>query len=207
MFERMNWQAATVCHKLHNDPDYAGKEINLVGISQGGLIARTVVERCADLKVHTLFTFGSPHNGISVYTKCNHWYCPLVNHFLGYMAEFIWVQDFGAPPDYFRAWWNLDRFYSHSIFLPEINNELEVKDEGYKARLTSIKNFGLWMWDQDRVVNPHTSEWFSAWDSERNNVPLKEQQMYKEDWVGLRTLYESGRMFFYHGPGNHMHLE
>ena len=67
IFERIKWQAATVCHKLHNDPDYAGKEINIVGISQGGLIARTVVERCADLNVHTLFTFGSPHNGISVY--------------------------------------------------------------------------------------------------------------------------------------------
>ena len=31
--------------------------------------------------------------------------------------------------------------------------------------------------------------------------------MYKEDWVGLRTLYESGRMFFYSGAGDHMHLE
>lgn len=91
MFERMKWQASTICHKLHNDPDFAGKEINIVGISQGGLIARTVVERCADLKVHTLFTFGSPHNGISVYQKCMKWYCPLVNHFLGYLAEFVWV--------------------------------------------------------------------------------------------------------------------
>ena len=33
IFERMKWQAATVCHKLHNDPDFAGQEINLVGIS------------------------------------------------------------------------------------------------------------------------------------------------------------------------------
>lgn len=31
--------------------------------------------------------------------------------------------------------------------------------------------------------------------------------MYEEDWVGLRTLYESGRMFFYNGAGGHMHLE
>lgn len=31
--------------------------------------------------------------------------------------------------------------------------------------------------------------------------------MYEEDWVGLKTLYESDRMFFYSGPGNHMHLE
>ena len=31
--------------------------------------------------------------------------------------------------------------------------------------------------------------------------------MYEEDWVGLKTLYESDRMFFYSGAGDHMHLE
>ena len=91
MFTRMKWQASIVCHKLHNDPDFAGKEINIVGLSQGGLIARTVVETCADLDVHTLYTFGAPHNGVSVYQKCNKWYCPLVNHVLGYLAEFAIV--------------------------------------------------------------------------------------------------------------------
>lgn len=70
---------------------FAGKEINIVGISQGALIARTVVETCADLKVHTLFSFGGPQNGVSVYEKCNHWYCPFVNHILGYLAEFVIV--------------------------------------------------------------------------------------------------------------------
>jgi len=206
MFTRMFWQADIVCHKLHNDPMYAGKEINLLGISQGGLIARTVVETCPDLNINLLYTFGGPHQGVSVYEKCNHWYCPFVNHVLGYLAEFLIVQDWGAPPDYYRPWWNLDRFYSHSIFLPEINNELETKDAGYKARLAAVKKFGLWMWEQDRVVVPRQSEWFGAWDDRRNDIPMKEQKMYKEDWIGTKTLYEAGRMFFYSGPGEHMFL-
>ena len=46
---------------MHNDPDFAGQEINLVGFAQGGLVARGVVQRCENLKVHTLFTFGSQH--------------------------------------------------------------------------------------------------------------------------------------------------
>ena len=91
MFEQMKWQAATVCHKLHNDPDFDGKEINLIGISQGGLIARTVVERCSDLQIDTLYTFGGPHNGVSVYRKCVKWWCPFANHILGYLAEFAIV--------------------------------------------------------------------------------------------------------------------
>ena len=35
---------------------------------------------------------------------------------------------------------------------------------------------------------------------------MKEQQMYVEDWLGLRSLYEAGKMFFYSGPGDHMAL-
>ena len=31
--------------------------------------------------------------------------------------------------------------------------------------------------------------------------------MYKEDWLGLKTLYDAGKMFFYAGDGDHMHLE
>lgn len=62
------------------------------------------------------------------------------------------------------------------------------------------------MWEQDRVVVPRNSEWFGVWDDGRNDVPMKEQKQYEEDWIGLKTLYESGRMWFYTGPGDHMHL-
>ena len=33
IFERVEWQVLTACHHLHNDPDFAGKEINIVGLS------------------------------------------------------------------------------------------------------------------------------------------------------------------------------
>ena len=36
---------------------------------------------------------------------------------------------------------------------------------------------------------------------------LKEMEMFQEDWIGLRTLYESNRLFFYSGKGTHMKLE
>ena len=49
---------------MHNDPDFAGREINIVGFAQGGLIARAVVQRCEGLNVHTLFTFGAMHAGV-----------------------------------------------------------------------------------------------------------------------------------------------
>ena len=58
------------------------------------------------------------------------------------------------------------------------------------------------------MVRPMGSAWFFAWDNQRNLVvPLKELQSYKEDWIGLRTLYESGSMYFYSGKGKHMDFE
>ena len=28
--------------------------------------------------------------------------------------------------------------------------------------------------------------------------------MWEEDWIGLRELHETGRLYFYSGPGEHM---
>mmetsp|Transcript_17588 Transcript_17588/g.24240 ORF Transcript_17588/g.24240 Transcript_17588/m.24240 type:complete len:93 (+) Transcript_17588:293-571(+) len=88
-------------------------EINIVGISQGGLISRSVVERCEGIpKVHTLFTFGGPHGGISAYKKCENLFCVAANRVLAYLADVVLVQHFCAPADYYRPWWNMDRFYN-----------------------------------------------------------------------------------------------
>jgi palmitoyl-protein thioesterase len=76
-----------------------------------------------------------------------------------------------------------------------------------KRRITNVKNFGLWMWLQDNTVAPKESEWFAYWDSNRDTIYLRQQQMYTEDWLGLKTLDDEGKLFFYAGPGDHMHLE
>lgn len=219
LFFRNDWQAAKICQKLMNDPDFAGKEISLVGMSQGGIVARAIVERCDGLKVHTLMTYGAPHagnsvplNGIRTITQywheaCDMWWCPFVDHMLRYFLEFTLAWDWGAPQEYCRPWWSADRYYEHSSFLPRLNNELPDKDAKFKERLTNVKNFGMWRWVDDFVVVPRDSSWFFSWDEERHPIELKELQMYEEDWVGLKTLYESDRLFFYTGKGDHMHLE
>jgi hypothetical protein len=37
-------------------------------------------------------------------------------------------------------------------------------------------------------------------------VPVRHTELYKNDTIGLKTLDESGKLFFYHGPGIHMTL-
>jgi palmitoyl-protein thioesterase len=99
----------------------------------------------------------------------------------------------------------LDRYYEKSTFLPYDNNEKDPNPL-YKERLTKLTNFGLFQWDDDEVVHPKESEWFGIYDKFRVLIPLRRQEAYKNDVLGLKTLDEAGKLFFYHGPGLHMHL-
>jgi palmitoyl-protein thioesterase len=90
--------------------------------------------------------------------------------------------------------------------LPYDNNEKEPNPL-YKERMTRLKNFGLFMWDDDEVVHPKESEWFGAYDKYRVVIPLKKHADFKNDVLGLKTLDEANKLWFYHGPGLHMHLD
>lgn len=59
------------CDAVRKSPNFKeGEEFNLVGISQGSLVARNLVENCRDLKVRNLFTIGGPHRGTHTWPHC-----------------------------------------------------------------------------------------------------------------------------------------
>jgi len=81
-------------------------EINIVGFSHGGILSRSVVERCEGIpKVHTLFTFGGPHGGLHSVRKCDSTLCRVFNRAFGYFANSKAAQYIFAPADYYRGWW------------------------------------------------------------------------------------------------------
>ena len=139
--------------------------------------------------------------------NCKEWWCPIIDHALRYMSELSVALDWGAPIEYCRPWWSQDRYFEHSTFLPKLNNEFPEKREVYKECMTKVKNFAMFKWTGDEVISPPNTSWFFTWDKERNSIPLKDIAQYEEDWIGLRTLYESDRLFFYKGRGGHMNLE
>lgn len=170
---------AYACQQLNTDPDFAGKEISIVGLSQGGLISRALVQSCEGLKVHTLFTFGGPHQGVSSYQKCKHWYCYILNWFVGWLAESDFAQGLYAPAEYFRPFWDMARFFDHASFLAYINNEVAGEEvPEYKERLTSVKNVGLFMWTEDMVVFPKESSWFGLFDESRDLILARDTEDY-----------------------------
>ncbi|KAJ1502084.1 hypothetical protein HMI55_003067, partial [Coelomomyces lativittatus] len=64
IFGDIKTQLETVCSSLSRIPQLK-YGFNAIGFSQGGLFLRALVQQCTELNVHTLMTFGAPHQGIT----------------------------------------------------------------------------------------------------------------------------------------------
>lgn len=89
-----------------------------------------------------------------------------------------------------------DQYLWHSRFLPYINNEKSHdKFDQYKERFSSLNKIELVQFQNDTTVFPKESEHFQEMDESREIVSFYETDLYKEDWIGLRTLFESNRVY------------
>jgi palmitoyl-protein thioesterase len=69
-FTPLQSQIDTACEKIDSDPDLAGPYI-MVGLSQGGIIARGVVQTCAaGARATRLLTLGTPNAGAAHFPHC-----------------------------------------------------------------------------------------------------------------------------------------
>lgn len=206
-FGNFNDQLKTVCETLKNDTKLQGG-FNAVGFSQGGQFLRAYVERCNDPPIKNLITFGGQHMGVSDIPDCDmNWtLCKDMTDLLGLGAYVPFVRDHSIQAQYFRAPLEYKAYLENNIFLADINNERETKNPLYKANLMTLTNFVLIMFDKDITVIPRESEFFGAFaiGSTSTIVPIWQQPIFTEDWIGLQTLNTTGKLIFKHCPGHHM---
>ncbi|RAH80621.1 palmitoyl-protein thioesterase precursor [Aspergillus japonicus CBS 114.51] len=208
-------QIAEVCAQLAADPILStAPAVNAIGFSQGGQFLRAYVERCNAPPVRTLITFGSQHNGISQFQACR-WGDLVCLGAEALLHAGRWsgvVQGGFVPGQYFRPQAGqrqqseMELYLQHSNFLADVNNERDVKNETYKENLSSLEKFVMLMFEDDGVVHPKESAWFAEVDADGVVVGLRDRQIYKEDWLGLRKLDEKGALVFRTVPGRHMEI-
>lgn len=76
-FDDANRQIEEVCNKIRSNSLLNTKEgFHAVGLSQGGLMLRAVIQKCPDLTILSLTTFGSPLQGTASYPGCGKRYRP-----------------------------------------------------------------------------------------------------------------------------------
>ncbi|KAJ4354307.1 uncharacterized protein N0V89_006041 [Didymosphaeria variabile] len=215
-FGNLTEQVAQVCDDLANHPILStAPGVNALGFSQGGQFLRGFVERCNFPPVKNLITFGSQHNGIARYQICGatDWLCKAYIGLLKANTWGAWVQSHLVPAQYFRSTNDTtgeptEEYLESSNFLADINNERKLKNTTYAKNLASLDKFVMYLFDEDTTVIPKESGWFAHVNGSSGEVTdLKDRDIYKEDWIGLKKLDEKGGLEFKTTEGGHMQLD
>ncbi|KAI0331191.1 alpha/beta-hydrolase [Cubamyces sp. BRFM 1775] len=217
-FGNVNEQVLLVAEQLANVTELQGG-FDAIGFSQGGQFMRAYVERFNSPPVHNLITFGSQHMGVSDLPACRAWdvLCQLARRAARGGVYTEWAQTNLVQAQYFRDPDRLDVYVEHNRFLASINGEAEdLRDPAYAKNLASLNALVLVLFSADKTVVPKESSWFGSYApspedaqdaSEKTVVPMRLQPLYKNDWVGLRQLDESGRVVLETCEGEHMQLK
>jgi palmitoyl-protein thioesterase len=201
-------QIEKVCADLAAHPILStAPAVDALGFSQGGQFLRGYVERCNFPPVRSLVTLGSQHNGIAEFQTCgdSDWLC---KGWQGLLRSNTWssfVQSRLVPAQYFRNLNEYDKYLENSNFLADINNERAVKNQKYKENLEKLEKFVMYVFEDDDVVVPKQTSWFAEVNGTEVTA-LRERDMYKEDWLGLKALDKKGALEFKSTPGGHMNL-
>ncbi|KFX90359.1 hypothetical protein O988_08246 [Pseudogymnoascus sp. VKM F-3808] len=207
-FGNLTTQLEEVCADLAAHPILStAPAVDALGFSQGGQFLRAYVQRCNFPPVRSLVTFGSQHNGITKFQTCgpSDWLCKGANAILRGGAWSAFTQSRLVPAQYFRDPEDMENYLENSNFLADINNERELKNEGYKENLKTLENFVMYLFDEDVTVVPKESAWFAEVNG-TDVTPLKERSIYTENWLGLKELDEAGKLKFLTVNGGHMRL-
>lgn len=192
------------CDKLNAEIPKLKDGFTLVGISQGGLVARGVLQRCEVGKyVKRLITIGGPHMGVAVIPQID----PqnIMNGFVP-LCRYEWIQKIVGPCGYIRDTRDKDYDYMRNS-VKELNNEYELNTD-YIERIKGLDLFMAIGFDDDHMIQPkNTAVWGFYKDNEYNSyVDMETQKVFTDNRLGLKELNDSGKLFRCVVEGDHLQL-
>ncbi|KAF9559868.1 alpha/beta-hydrolase [Agrocybe pediades] len=229
-YGNVDQQVDFVAAQLASIPELQGG-FDGIGFSQGGQFLRAFVERYNFPAVNNLITFGSQHMGISDIPGCRPYdfLCQVARRTAKQAVYGTWAQSNLVQAQYFRDPSNYEKYLSSNHFLTSINNEIPgSRNETYNRNLSSLNSLVLVLFTEDKTVVPKESSWFGAeaiQDLSNTHgltnmeqipltaeaklssiVPMRQQPIYTENWIGLKELDERRGILFETCKGEHMQL-
>jgi len=134
MFMQINKQVESFTSQVQADPKLRNG-FNLIGHSQGSLIARAYIERYNNPKVYNYISWAGAHGGQYGVPDVNVWcpdsICPWLNDLMSLVSEGVWtnswMQDNIAFATYWKDPYQYNDYLKYSSFLADINNEKPQK--------------------------------------------------------------------------------
>jgi len=205
-----NKQIEMVCQQIAEDPELQNG-YNAIGFSQGGQFLRAVAQRCPNPPMKNLVTMGAQHQGVFGIPRCpgeSVQLCNILRELLYIGAYVDFVQSSLVQAQYWHDPIHPDQYVEKSQFIAEINNEREFKNVTYAENLVKLENFVMVKFADDMMVEPRESGHFEFYipGQDKEILPLRESQLYLEDWIGLKTLDESGKLHMFEVPGDHLQV-
>jgi len=70
------------------------------------------------------------------------------------------------------------------------------KNPSYKKNILNLENFVYSYSMVDETLKPKETGWFGVYapNSQENVIALEDTNLWKEDWIGLKTLYNEGKL-------------
>lgn len=168
--------------------------VHLVGYSQGGLIARTVLETFGNHTVKNFISLSSPQAG-QYGTAFLHMIFPDLMEKTAYELFYSHVGQHTSVGNYWNDPHHQKLYYKYSNFLPYVNNELSsTRSDMYKDGLLKLDNMILIGGPDDGVITPWQSSHFGYYDIFGDVVPMEFRDIYKRDKIGLKTLNKAGKL-------------
>lgn len=206
-FTNFHKQGEMACEAINSNPNFQG-EFNVLGLSQGSLIARYVATNCnLNGTVRNWASVGGPNMGVMAIPHCfSGAFCNAINYVADEFVYFKLFQNIIAPAGYFRDPAQLERYSEDSVFLPYVNNEAGSEDDKalVKSKFTSLNNILLVMFDQDTMIHPKETAWFQQMDVEGNVMELDDTDFYNQDFIGLKEMVDAGKVTFDKIDGDHL---
>ncbi|RKP12671.1 Alpha/Beta hydrolase protein, partial [Piptocephalis cylindrospora] len=116
-----------------------------------------------------------------------------------------WAQHNIIQAQYYKDPHRIEPYLEHNSFLADLNNEHEEKNATYAKNIATLDAFVMVKFEKDQLVIPKETSWFGYLEGDRL-VELRDTQMYKEDWLGLRALDERNALVFKLCPTEHMQI-
>lgn len=161
---------------------------DFLGISQGGLIGRGYAQYYngnTSFSINNLITLVSPHGGVF------YQYLGFINLYRTNMQEKLSFTNYWRDPN------NLIKYKLFSSFLADANNEKLIKNRIYKENILSLDNFVMVYSSVDEIVKPPESGIFAFYNSNLNVINLTDTELFKQDWLGLKSLNERNSLHMF----------
>ncbi|XP_070822792.1 lysosomal thioesterase PPT2-A-like [Chaetodon trifascialis] len=176
--------------------------VHLLCFSQGGLICRAVLSTTPDHNVHTFISLSSPQAGQYGDTDYLKWVFPDCVKRTVFRICYNRLGQKVSLCDYWKDPHHISRYLQSNTFLAMLDGDRPHNDMNeWRTNFLRIKKLVLIGGPDDGVITPWQSSHFGFYDSDENVVEMRNQEFYKNDTFGLKTLDARGAMAMCVFPG------